>query len=464
MSSVFMQERIINELIHGLNRIVPVVGEKEFFYEDERGNHVPLQEFIVERFIGENEDSLAAAGQVMTQEECDRMSHSGYFGLSLLQGRFSSYFAENYRSFVAEAIDRITISPSVLKFLKAVRPRLIITTSPFGILEKHFPEYSSYYYGCEGDRDADTHGNDYIIYHLFGRAQQFSDNWVYDETSLLQFLHCLHDNDTSPSNLADYLKDRGTLFLGCDFPDWLFRFLWYSISIKRTPQFKPKLTAGYWFSTESSDIAFNHFLNEISYRPQKDVNHILETVAERVSDKGQSDEHAHNLPYDIFISHASEDDELCEKIKDELEKAKLRVWYDGGQIEDGNYFETFKKGIEESRYFMPIVTEHYMIKFMEAKLGGDIAGLVEETRFAVENQKKRYSRLTYSLPVVKSGDRMYNFELNAINLEKRFSSGPSPILPGELFYHIQFFFWNDEDCSKDTFHQYNWSKYNPNPK
>lgn len=455
-----MNEKIVNEVVQGLERIVPVIGEKGYLYKNQSGELIPLQTFVVERFIAENKDYQTGS---ISQAEFSNMCESAYFGLTMLQKRFNTFFAAEYRSIVTSNIDGITLSPSLMRFLLVAKPRIIITTSPFDILERLLPGYASFYYDCKGDRNFQILDDKPTIYHLFGEAQQYSDNWVHNETSLLRFLHYLHNLDSSPSILADYLKNRGTLFLGCDFPDWLFRFLWYSMSIKRDPQFKPNQTAGYWFGENSNESSFSLFLQEISYRPQEDVDSILNAVVAKLASHQRNDEFSHSLPYDIFLSHASEDDDLCEEIADKLQSRwGLRVWFDRAgstEIVDGNYYQQFADGIKNSRFFMPIVTEHYMIKFMQAKLGGETAGLVEETSLAVENMREKYPNQVYSLPVIKAGDRLYNFELNATNLEKRFSSGQSPVLPPSLFYHIQFFFYKEEGDSNDTFHKHNWTKY-----
>ena len=466
------ERRLANDLVQDIDRIVPVIGDRQYIWTDESGEAIPLQTFIVKSFFSPDQGLLSERNRQVSDEEIRQMSESGYFGLSLLQSRSSSFFAEDLLNLITDNIEHITVVPSLLRFLEAARPRVIITTSPFAILERLLPDYTSYYYRGEGDRDFPDHEK--VIYHLFGEAAKYTDNWVYDETELLRFLHCLHDNDKSPTHLADYLKDRGTLFLGCDFPDWMFRFLWYSMSIKQVPQFRPKSTAGYWFgpdSEESSlDTSFDHFLREISYKSQENIEAILEDVANRLGAIAQNSSSPHNLPFDIFLSHSNEneDNELCFKIKDILEKEYgLRVWFDqhspdkeDGKILHGDWYQKMCEGIENSRYFMPVVTSNYVMKFLMANLEDKEPGLIVETKLAVKHLKKRYDRQVYSLPVIHLGECVHNrFELNPENIDKKFIG--EKLLPPELFHHIKFFLFG-EDSPKDTFARHDWSIYKLN--
>ena len=453
-----MIERIISELLKGLNRTVPIIGEKEFFYLNEQGTRIPLQRFLVREFSSRN-------GAALTQEEEDRMSKSGYYGLSLLKKTFPNSFSRIYREIVEENMEKITLSEPLQAFLEAARPALIITTSSFDILEHLLPkDYRSFYYSgnkdydqgiTQEDRKFRMDGQDHVIYHLFGRAVQYSE-WVRSEVDLLQFLHKLHDGDTRPVALSTYLKDKGTLFLGCDFPDWLFRFLWYSISLDRDRKFNEEETVGYWMDGGKMESSFSDFLYDIKYQSQDQVDEILRALAAACGENRL----VHDKPYDIFLSHAGEDKEWCMALQKDLESRGLKIWADYSEIQEDNYSDQFKAGIRSSRFFMPVVTEHYLRKFMpeEEWRQGRIVPLVEETEYALHIKVSLYPDRPYSLPVVKVGEKLGSIDINAMNLE-RISMGRRAILPPEFFYQQQFFFRCPEDLTKDTFEPHDWSRY-----
>lgn len=68
--------------------------------------------------------------------------------------------------------------------------------------------------------------------------------------------------------------------------------------------------------------------------------------------------------YDVFISHAVEDklpiaNDLCKH----LEKAGLRVWYSGADLQAGDSIhETIRIDLPKSRYAVVILSEHYLSK------------------------------------------------------------------------------------------------------
>ena len=48
----------------------------------------------------------------------------------------------------------------------------------------------------------------------------------------LRYLHCIQDTNTKPDYLKKYLENKYILSLGCEIPDWTFRFLLYSLKEK----------------------------------------------------------------------------------------------------------------------------------------------------------------------------------------------------------------------------------------
>lgn len=70
------------------------------------------------------------------------------------------------------------------------------------------------------------------------------------------------------------------------------------------------------------------------------------------------------MPYDLFISHASEDkDPIVRPLAILLEKLGLRVWYDETAIEIGDSLSaSIDKGLRESRYGLLILSKSFLSK------------------------------------------------------------------------------------------------------
>ena len=79
-----------------------------------------------------------------------------------------------------------------------------------------------------------------------------------------------------------------------------------------------------------------------------------------------SDDSAQEPKYDLFLSHASEDKDWCEKLAERLRNEGVRVWFDGWQIKPGHHLEAkLNEGLEKSRKLVAVWTPNY---FREGKV------------------------------------------------------------------------------------------------
>ena len=67
-----------------------------------------------------------------------------------------------------------------------------------------------------------------------------------------------------------------------------------------------------------------------------------------------------DIEYDVFLSHASEDNEWCEKLALRLRDEGVRVWFDKWELEYGDHLLVrVNEGIEKSRKMIAVWTESY---------------------------------------------------------------------------------------------------------
>lgn len=451
-----MLEQTIKELFERRDYLVPFIGDDLFYVEFSADRHQPLQSYIVDSFI---KDNLEVA---VDTAEVSRMKESGYYGLTLLNRKFKSRYIYRYKEYVNSVYPMIKLNPIVKRFLKAANFPLIITTSPFGFLEKELQGdgYTSLYYSIDNPLVNQTiDKKQHRIFHLFGEAERYKSKWVYNERELLVFLHSLHDSMTAPKGLTTYLVDKSMLFLGCNLPNWLFQFLWFPINIERDPIFPTgeDTTEGYWLGKSESNMPLDDFLEEIGFRFSSMEE--MEKVINQVAEKYENSLVDINEGYDIFLSHAGANEHLARKIKAFLESKGLNVWIDKdggeGMVEiGGEYWKRIRDGIHKSRYFMPIITAEYLNKWLKIALmpGSKESGLVIETRMAIEwhrNFDNPYKDAeVYTLPVVVE---------NGASPEEVESLSEKGILPQEIFGGIQCYFYSaNDDCS---FKSHPWERY-----
>lgn len=444
------------ELFERKEYLVPFIGDDLYYVETPGNGRQSLQSYIVESFVRDNPHV------VLSTSEIDKMKNSGYYGLTLLNRKFKDRYISHYKEYVKSAFNVIKLNPIVKRFLELGNFPLIITTSPFSILEKELSvSYcSSLYYSVDNPPVNETiDSSKHTVFHLFGHAERFKSKWVYNERELLMFLHSLHDSATAPKGVTSYLADKSMLIMGCNLPNWLFQFLWFPMNIQRSPMFPTgeDSTEGYWLGKAEDGSYLDDFLQEIGFASIEEMESVVLKVIDLFENEVRQPD---NDLFDVFISYASENANVARQIKNHLVIRGLRVWIDKdggkGEIEiGGEYWKRIKNGIRKSRYFMPIVTGDYLIKWLlnsNGLSGAKEPGLVTETKMAVEWLKSEDNPFkdedVYSLPViVENGTRP---ELLEDLVQKE-------ILPKDIFGGMQCYTYSaNNNC---TFNSHHWENY-----
>lgn len=437
--------------------VIPVIGDNCFVYDSGDGE-MSLQEFIVDTLTkGKISDS-----QLLTQ-----MKTRGYYGLTLLKKYCypnESKFKLEYKRAMESNKDKIHLNATIRNFLHAYKFHVIVTTSCFKLIESEFPIYKSVSYPSVDGNQEKLNGDGYTVYHIFGLEANGA-KWVTGEEELLNFVHELHGEGAT--DLKRYIKVdnrmKALFVIGSNLPDWLFRFFLYPMTDINNNE------VGYFLSsTDNIEDSFMTFLDDISY--DYDVNANLESVLERATalcpnqDANASDNNRvpHQKDYDIFISYASENRELATTIKDTLENVyRLRVWLDQKQIVDGDYEKRIIRGIENSAYFMPIVTKEYILKhrpiFSSYKSIDEIVNdnkleFVQMETLIAEKFRKGLQRITYSLPIVIPSPIGENGTLDFDMIEKKYAE--SCLLPANLFRRQHMCYYSEMFAGKKEWKLY----------
>lgn len=451
------------------NNIIPIIGENCFYYYSENGQKIPLQEFLV--------DKMAEKGQLCNEDMLRQMKTRGYYGLSLCRQecfKRDSQYIDAYKEIIDNAEDNIHIDEIIKDFLEQYGFNLIITTSCFDFIERDLIalQYSSEPYSAKGSDNPMENKNKGIVYHIFGH-NSMGNFWAYDEESLLNILHQLHDTDSSPRWLQDYVfaktnnntPNKNLLLLNSNLPDWLFRFFLYPLAYEKNDW----QTGNYYMGKiDDKDDSLKNFIKYVvPLRLEDNVNDVLEKATELMRNHSHNeilrkgDEKLerieHKYKYDIFISYASEDREKAAEIKAYLEKKfKLNIWMDyQGGIPDGEYIARIITGIQNSAYFMPVITSNYISRLtnhsckrkrqMKTILEDGNAPFFQKEAWAANSHWNviKEQRGVYSLPLI--------FNVDYGDLQDK-SHDAQELLPENLFYRTHAIDEN-EYLEKD------WSRY-----
>ena len=394
-------DKLITDIVNNINDpghlIVPIIGTG-VYHAIENGKNYNIQEFIIKKILEEDDCSIKC-----TEENIIRFSQ-GYRGMTQLSKLCGGAFCRLVRDALLNKANqaKIEIDSDVLTFLEQGHFPLILTTCNFCYLEQYLKydgkQYEVVPYRKGKDQDIETTRSKLVhptIYHLFGYAGQ-NENVVYTEEDFLNYLHCLQDTNTRPDNLKEYLKNRYILSLGCDIPDWTFRFLLYSLKEKNgslTGRGDDKIFDGGALSNAlDEDLAY--FLSDISYYSDSDLNSFLKDINTSLAPK--------DCP-SIFLSVNSEDYKTFGATIKSILSRKFKVWLfddDGDKL----YWKSIEEAIEHSDYFMPVTTNYSISKFFKEEAKTDIKdvqpGLVKELRIALEHQKKNKKGQKYCIPYV----------------------------------------------------------------
>lgn len=441
---------IINDMVKKRNAIVPIIGDDTVVYKDrEIGVEIPFQAFILQQF------QMMYPHISVDDSTIKSIKDRGYYGLSLL----SQYYNENGRflddfiSFVNNNAPNIKLKDEVLDFLVMFNFPIIITTIPFDIIEQQLrgklEDYKCIWYKLNKENRTLPPR---CIYHIFGQAKDGT-KWVWDEDLLLTFL-LSHNHDVHGAiGLTDYIKEneKKLFVLGCNLPNWLFRFLWQPTQTGRNSNLKT--TQGYWINKDKPEDSFDNFLKKKNFSADEQVKVILVAATKLLAEELKREEYERKSMndneeyFDVFISYASEDRHIANAIFEALKNMNVKVWFDDrgkGEITPGQkYWEKIEGGIKRSAHYMPIITGKWMQKLTNTSSLKDETYLVRDW---LDECKKDGSpspaKANYSIPIIVK-DSMYNGELiTECYIEQVAKFG---ILPKSLFNGIDMISFDEMD-------------------
>ncbi|MBE6336889.1 MAG: hypothetical protein E7066_09480 [Lentimicrobiaceae bacterium] len=362
-------------------KLVPVICDDMFEYKNPNtGELQSLHSHIVEEIIKNNQFPLE-----LTETELDDIVKENYYGMSLLENKVRRpLYKDVYTTVVnkGEIKEGIQLKRIVTDFLKVCQFPLIVTTSCFGIIEKDIDGYEEVWKKYKV-KDSIDKLPEKCVYHIFDKAAIGNSNWGYNERQILNYLSS-YEGDYSLTMLKSIIQngEKTLLILGNDTPDWMFRFILKNINGGELYNDNIGLYIGENIDRENA--ALNLFLKDIHF-DKNQLDEVLEGVTEgirAINNGGNNDNGGNNKRYDIFLAHASEDNEITRNLCQIIDNHALKSWVDYNDIRDGNYWQRIINGINNARYFMPIITGNYINKI---KTREDLDKILNELRIDINN-------------------------------------------------------------------------------
>ena len=445
------REIIISDMVKKRNTIVPIIGDDSIVYRRRDTEiEIPFQEFILNEFQHKY-PHVNVNDVVLTS-----MKEGGYYGLSLLSQYYNEQgrFLDDFMDFVSRNASCIKLKDEVLDFLVTFNFPIIITTICFDIIEQQLKgrieSYKSIWYRLNKENSTLPTR---CVYHIFGQAKDGS-KWVSDEDLLLTFLLSHNHKEYGATGLTDFLKEneKKLFVLGCNLPNWLFRFLWQPTQTGRNSNLKT--TQGYWINKEKPEDSFENFLKKKNFSADEQVKEILVDATKLLQEdlKREAEERSSMIDaeehFDVFISYASEDRQIATAIFEALKNMNVKAWFDDrgkGEITPGQkYWERIENGIRHSAHFMPIITGNWMQKLTNTSSLKDETLKARDWLAECSKQDSIIQLKDYSVPVIVKGSSYNGVAITEGYVEQVASFG---VLPNTLFNGIDMISFDEKDYS-----------------
>lgn len=260
--------------------------------------------------------------------------------------------------------------------------------------------------------------SDTVVLNLFGQATPTPQYAIHDEDTL-EWLHALLSEWTSlPEWLVNPLKHHPMLFVGCDIPDWLGRFLLRMsstsrLSMERDQQFfivGNPISRDPALSTFFTTYCRKTLVQQLDMEPAAFAAELRARWEQQTADRprapiglaGASAGVGLGNPSDadaptIFISYMREDADAARRLCDAIASKGGDVWFDERRILPGDEWEPEVLSCirQTVRLFVPVISAS-----TEAE---DEGYVFREWRAAVERSKSIMGR-RFIVPVVIDSD------------------------------------------------------------
>jgi hypothetical protein len=337
--------------------------------------------------------------EIMTKEQASLAkiwphADTSQLRLSTLVGRAlrAGIPLADLRSYVTDIAQKLDIDPNVrpspllLRLASITEFQLYVTTGFDQLIEKALkeanrpPQKPQAYYRKDPQKTDLAMAADSkqpVVYHLLGLPSAW-DEFALSEEDLLEWLPGMQMPDKGPQRLFEKLHSHHLLLLGCNFPDWLGRFILRLTRRERLGDFQTDQTPERTVVETNlrNDVPLREFLDlftkGISFF-DKDADVFVERLAtkwlERQNEKkeplhgepalgsGEAEIAEGNKPL-IFLSYARADEEFARSLYNALRKVKLRVWFDKEDLGPGAPWELrIGEAVDACAFFLPVMSK-----------------------------------------------------------------------------------------------------------
>ena len=378
--------RLLDQMRDGL--VVPVIGSRLLIDKDRQPLSAQIARMVIEGSdLDINPKTLPPFREI--NEIVTRLKAQRADPVTLLELYGDIYAA--LRKLDTEGLEL----PQPLRQLAAITDfRLMVTVTPDGLLERalseagrgvrevvHSPKLPTSE-GTDLKPDWQEHEGVVQLLYLFGKARPTPLFAIHDEDALEYAHNVIADGSHAPTAFLGALRDRSLLIVGCNFPDWLSRFVlratrkgrladpkggreWLVEGLGKEDPFVGFLS-DYSPETEAlTNVDPAAFVDELYQRwmaEQKPAASAAGTNGAAASTTAAPEPTGTPDGRMFFISYSRTTDlaqaqALKDALVQELKVGENEIWFDRDTLEPGDiYTRRILDGIRGCRYFVPVVS------------------------------------------------------------------------------------------------------------
>lgn len=357
-------------------RVIPIVGD-DFFYLIEDGEELSVIDYLI-KSLSVKFNVKETSPDFSTIADAIELENFMNKKIRFVNVQTDIYYEINQLL----QSKTILVRESLRKLMNLNKFPLILTTSFVPGLESLLSQNGcdcvalSYGKSADSDINATIHNTKGVfLYYLFGRCSKIKKSYMVTEEDLLEYMHLWHEQDARPPRLTKYLANKFLMVLGCNYPNWLFRFFWHSIRnfslvpVEQPDKIMEMMQAIVSVDKVKEDVELHRFLSRIHTSVYSDSRNFIDELINHwdAYSKEQSIDDASQGSYssllnkpedvDVFISYANEDKEVARRLSNVLTQLGANVWFDDKELVLSEEYEIeIKSAITRAKRFMPVLS------------------------------------------------------------------------------------------------------------
>ncbi len=201
------------------------------------------------------------------------------------------------------------------------------------------------------------------VYKLMGSLHDLTHSAI-DEEKMLEYLFSISSREyyyhPQAKHFLDKTKDKSFLFIGCDFPDWLMRFVMRTLTNRRLSEqnFKDYVVNNSKFQFQKLKNFLAHCGKDFIVIDSSDTDNAVAFVDQLYGKWMDMKKEEKPMRYEgiVFLSYYHEDLGDAENFKNSLKDEGINVWFDKEAKPAGEHEKRISEIIRKCRLFVPLIS------------------------------------------------------------------------------------------------------------